>query len=166
MSINSQDSQDTFYSPAEGWVVPAPSFDETRRETIRDRLWASMHMSSKKRLEFRRVGDSQEIFIFSSLCSCSKILLLCCLLANFAKSTVTLAIAKEGEPYSTELEQSCIGATRAKLARVHSDPVCFTKGIILTKERMWKIIAACKSFKDEISFSNDLKIGHEIGAPL
>ena len=56
--------------------------------------------------------------------------------------------------------------TRAKLARVHSDPVCFTKGIILTKERMWTIFPACKSFKRKISFSNDLKIGHEIGAPF
>ena len=67
MSTNSRRSQkDTFYSPAEAWVMPAPSSTKPE-ETFRGR-----------------------IFIFSSLCSCSKILLPYCPLASFAKSTVTL----------------------------------------------------------------------------
>ena len=42
------ESKDTFYSPAEACVMPAP------RATFRDRLWS-------QGLELRRVGDTQEI---------------------------------------------------------------------------------------------------------
>ena len=59
------------------------------------------------------------------------------------------AIAKEGEPCSTELELFGTQQTRAR----PPDPVCCTKEITPVKERKWKGIPACRYSK-----------GHEIGA--
>ena len=53
------------------------------------------------------------------------------------------SIAKESELCFTELEQSRIGAIRAKLSQIPFDLVCYTEGVIPTKERKWKIIVAC-----------------------
>ena len=53
------------------------------------------------------------------------------------------AIAKEGEPCSTELQLFGTQQTRARPA----DPVCCTKEITPVKERKWKGILACRSFK-------------------
>ena len=55
------ESTDTVYSPAEAWVMLAPSSTKPEERHFLIDSGASMHMSSKKGLEFRRAGDSQEI---------------------------------------------------------------------------------------------------------
>ena len=56
------------------------------------------------------------------------------------------AIAKEGELCSSEMEQST-EETRARPFRTPPGPACHTKGIFSLKERKWKSILACPSFK-------------------
>ena len=53
------------------------------------------------------------------------------------------ALAKEGEPYSAELEPSGTEETR----RITAGPVYYTKEIIPMEERKWKDIPACRSIK-------------------
>ena len=57
------------------------------------------------------------------------------------------AIAKEGELCSAEMKQSSTEKTSAKPVRIPSDPVWYRKEAIPMKERKWKSIPACPSFK-------------------
>ena len=57
------------------------------------------------------------------------------------------AIAEEGKPCHAEVEPNSTGATRAKLSRILSAPVCYTKETIPTSEKEWKIVPAYPSLK-------------------
>ena len=57
------------------------------------------------------------------------------------------AIAKESELCSAGPKPSSTEETRVRPFRTPADPVCCTKEIIPMKERKWKDILACRSFK-------------------
>ena len=59
------------------------------------------------------------------------------------------AIAKDGEPCSTESEQSRIEETHATQVKIPTDPVYYTKEIILVRESKWNDIPACQSFNGD-----------------
>ena len=56
------------------------------------------------------------------------------------------SIAKESELCATELEQSRIEETHAQHSKIPTDPVYFSKEVILGGERMWNDILACRFF--------------------
>ena len=59
------------------------------------------------------------------------------------------SIAKEGEPCSTELEQSRIEETHATQFKIPTNPVYYSKEVIPVGERKWNDIPACMSFKGD-----------------
>ena len=110
-----KEPQDTFYSPAEVWVMPASSSTNPEERQFVIDSGASMHMLSKKDLssgeldtltrsrtpmtvvtsngEVRRMKKRKcmcMIFIFSSISSCSRTLLPYCSLKNFQRARVHL----------------------------------------------------------------------------
>ena len=58
-------------------------------------------------------------------------------------------IAKENEPCSAELEQSRIEETHATQSKIPTNPVYYSKEVILVRERKWNDIPACQSFKGD-----------------
>ena len=56
-----KEEKDTFYSPAEAWVMQAPSLKKARSSRIRGRLRSVYAHAEQKRLKLKRTGNSSKI---------------------------------------------------------------------------------------------------------
>ena len=76
------------------------------------------------------------------------------------------SITKESEPCSTKMKQSSIEETHATQFEIQTNPVYYSKDVLLVDERKWNDILAYKFFNRRLSSSRNLKTGHEIGTSL
>ena len=59
------------------------------------------------------------------------------------------SIAKESEPWSTEMEQSRIQEAHATQFEIPTNPVYYSKEVFPVEERKWNDVLAYKSFKGD-----------------